>query len=218
MDTLAPAPRTSLIRPRVRLTWPRTDWTWQRRIDNYRHEFNRESFLTFIDGERPWLYGVWLQADFRRNAPDLHGSYPGDYLRRIDALFPDKTHTLHVFSGKVDLTRMPGDTLDIRAELGPTYCVNAETCEGVPLERYDLAVADPPYALADAEKYGTKLPVASRVMTALERLPVGAHVVWLDERVPGYRRKAFIHEGIIGLSTSAGHRFRVISIFRRVAA
>ena len=38
----------------------------------------------------------------------------------------------------------------------------------------------------------------------------------LDERVPRYSKAAFVHEGIIGLSTSAGHRFRVVSIFRRI--
>jgi hypothetical protein len=85
----------------------------------------------------------------------------------------------------------------------------------VSLASYDLAVCDPPYAEADALKYGVKMVVPSRVMTALERLPLGAYVVWLDERVPRYSKAAFVHEGIIGLSTSAGHRFRVISIFRR---
>jgi hypothetical protein len=108
--------------------------------------------------------------------------------------------------------------LNPRRELSPTWCTNAETCDGVPLEAYDLAVCDPPYTPADAEKYNTPMPVAGRVMRALERLPVGARVVWLDERTPRSRKVAFAHEGVIGLSTSAGHRFRVISLFRRIAA
>jgi hypothetical protein len=53
-------------------------------------------------------------------------------------------------------------------------------------------------------------------MTALEGLRSGAHVVWLEERVPLSSKAAFVHEGIIGLSTSAGHRFRVLTVFRRI--
>jgi hypothetical protein len=85
------------------------------------------------------------------------------------------------------------------------------------LGEYDLVLADPPYTSADAAEYGTPMVVPGRVMKALAGLPVGARVVWLDERVPTYSRDAWVHEGIIGLSTSAGHRFRVISIFRREA-
>jgi hypothetical protein len=130
-----------------------------------------------------------LQGDYRRQA-DYHGAYPGDYLHRIRALFPDRRSVLHVFSGMVNLADLPGDTLDIRPELKPTWCVNAETCDGVPLADYDLAVCDPPYTEADAAKYGSRMVVPGRVMTALEGLPVDAYVVWLDERVPVYRKAA----------------------------
>ncbi|HME21388.1 MAG TPA: hypothetical protein VKI44_08570 [Acetobacteraceae bacterium] len=188
--------------------------TWPQRITAYEKKTGRPAFLTFTDGLRPWLYGVWLQNDYAVRS-GYYGGYPGDYLKRIAALFPDKRRVLHVFSGMVDTSILPGDTLDVRAELKPTYCVNAETCAGVPLDRYDLAVCDPPYSENDAVQYGTSLPVAGRVMRALEGLPAGAHVVWLDERTPRSRKVAFAHEGIIGLSTSAGHRFRVVNVFRR---
>ena len=114
----------------------------------------------------------WRQAKLRREVWLLWW-VPGDYLKRIKALFPDRQHILHVFSGMVDTAMMPGDTLDIRPELAPTYCIDAETMQGVPLERYDLAVCDPPYTPADGavrhEDGGT-----GRVMKALERLPFGA--------------------------------------------
>ncbi len=108
------------------------------------------------------------------------------------------------------LAILPGDTLYIRQELQPPFCVDARTMQDVPLERYDLVVADASYTPADAP-----MPVPGRVMRALVRLPINAHVVWLDERVLRVAKTAFMHEGIIGLSTSAGHRFRVVSIFRR---
>ena len=169
---------------------------WPERIDNYRRVFQREPYLTYVDGERPWLYGVWRQASFAVKS-GYYGGYPGDYLKRIKASFPDRQHVLHVFSGMVDTAMMPGDTLDIRPELAPTYCIDAETMQGVPLERYDLAVCDPPYTPTDAAQYGTRMVVPGRVMKALERLPSGAYVVWLDEREPVVTKAAFIHEGII---------------------
>jgi hypothetical protein len=190
--------------------------TWPERIENYRAVLNREPYLTFTgDPPRPWLFGVWLQNDYAVRS-GYYGGYPGDYPKRIRALFPDKRRILHVFAGKVDLSIMPGDTLDLRADLAPTFCTDAQTMQGVPLDQYDLAVCDPPYTPADAVKYDTPMPVAGRVMRALEGLRSGAHVVWLDERVPRSSKAAFVHEGIVGLSTSAGHRFRVVSIFRRV--
>jgi hypothetical protein len=73
---------------------------------------------------------------------------PAGYLRRLRALFPDKQRPLHLFSGKVDLVALPGDTVDINAELAPTaptYVDDAQRLEGVPLDQYDLVLADPPY-------------------------------------------------------------------------
>ena len=207
--------------PIFRVEIPMTGMSWPERIENYHVVLKREPFLTYVDGVRPWVHGYWRLGCFARTrearAVDYHGAYPGDYLRRIAALFPDHRRVLHLFSGMTDLKRMPGDTLDIRSELNPTYCVNAETMPGVPLERYDLVLADPPYTREDAAKYGdTPMVVPGRVMTALERLVSGAYVVWLDEREPTVSKAAFVHEGLIGLSTSAGHRCRQISIFRRV--
>ena len=95
-----------------------------------------------------------------------HGAYPGNLLKRIDALFSDRQRVLHVFSGMVDAAAFPGDTLDINPALSPTYCVDAETCEGVDLSLYDLVLCDPPYTSADAAIYGTKpIPQRSRRLT-----------------------------------------------------
>jgi hypothetical protein len=196
--------------------------TWPQRIESYRRAFpHRDSYLTYIGGERPWLHGYWRLGYFARSKAareaNFHGAYPGDYLPRIRAVFPECRRILHACSGMVDLKVMPGDTLDINPARNPTYCVNAETMQGVPLETYDLVLVDPPYTEADAAKYGVKLLVAARVMKTLERLSSGAYVVWLDEREPaGWSKEAFVLEGIVGLSTSAGHRCRQISIFRRV--
>jgi hypothetical protein len=53
------------------------------------------------------------------------------------------------------------------------------------------------------------------VMRALRRLSTGAHVVWLDQVLPMYRKDAFELEAAIGMYKSTNHRFRGITIFRR---
>jgi hypothetical protein len=55
----------------------------------------------------------------------------------------------------------------------------------VPLQLYDLVVADPPYSASDAERYGVAMVNRNKVMHELgERLPPGAFVVWLDQVYP----------------------------------
>ena len=180
--------------------------SWPERIENCRVTFDREPYLTWCTaGGRPWLYGVWMLNAYEVLS-GYYGGYPGDYLERIRALFPERRNILHVCSGKVDLSIMPGDTLDILPERNPTYCTDAQTMEGVPLDQYDLVLADPPYSQEHAKRYHTSMPDRGRIMTALEGLRPGVYVVWLDERVPKYSGAAFTHEGIIGLSPSTGRQ------------
>ncbi len=145
-----------------------------------------------------------------------YGGYPATYLRRIKALFPDKKRCLHLFSGKVDLNVIPGDTVDINPELNPTYIDDAQTLTSVPLEDYDLVMADPPYSVEDAERYQTTMVKRNVVMHALKRLSPGTHVVWLDQVLPMYRKATFKIEAVIGIVKSTNHRFRVITVFRRL--
>lgn len=146
-----------------------------------------------------------------------YGGYPAGYLRRIKALFPEKRRVLHLFSGRVDLSALPGDTVDINPELAPTYVDDAQTLRDVPLAQYDLVLADPPYSIEDAERYRTTMVKRNVVMRALERVEPGAHVVWLDQVLPMYRKLAFDIDGVIGMVKSTNHRFRVITVFRRRA-
>jgi hypothetical protein len=111
-----------------------------------------------------WVFGMWLLGQNWKVPSGYYGGYPGNYLKRIAALFLDKQHVLHLFAGKADLSQLPGDTVDIRAELKPSFCSNAETLEGVPLDPYDLIVADPPYSAEDAEHYGTPMVRRDKVM------------------------------------------------------
>jgi hypothetical protein len=190
--------------------------SWPDRIDNYVREtgFPRNLFI----GEDGRVNGIWTMGNDYRVKSSYYGGYPAGYLKRVKALFPDKCRVLHVFSGKVDLTMFPGDTVDINPDLNPTYLDDAQNLTKVPLESYDLVLADPPYSVEDCEHYGTSMVKRNAVMSALRRLPSGAHVVWLDQVLPMYRKDAFAMEAQIGMWKSTNHRFRGITIFRRIDA
>lgn len=185
----------------------------EERVDHYVKvtRYPRSLFVS-EDGR---LVGTWIMGNNYTVRSSYYGGYPAGYLRRIKALFPDKKRVLHLFSGRVELAVLPGDTVDINPALAPTYVDDAQTLEAVPLETYDLVLADPPYSIEDAERYRTTMIKRNVVMRALQRLPAGAHVAWLDQVLPMYRKEAFDLDGVIGMVKSTNHRFRVVTLFRR---
>ena len=190
--------------------------TLAERIDSYnaRMPYPRSLFLAG-DGR---IVGTWIMGNDYRATSDVYGSYPHGSLKRVKALFPDKTSALHLFSGLVDQTAWPGDTLDIRSEVNPTYLCDAQqSLRGVPLDSYDIVLADPPYSVEDAERYRTTMVKRNRIMRRLaECCRPGTHVVWLDQVFPMYRRTEWSVVGVIGMVKSTNHRFRVITIFERL--
>ncbi len=186
---------------------------WGDRINDYVRETGFPKCL-FV-GADGRVVGTWIMGNDYRVKSEYYGGYPAGYLRRVRSLFPDKRQVLHLFSGKVDLDAFPGETVDINLEFKPTYVDDAQTLARVPLEKYDLVLADPPYSVEDAERYQTTMVKRNLVMRVLQRLPIDAHIVWLDQVLPMYRRDAFDQEAVIGMVKSTNHRFRVITIFRR---
>jgi hypothetical protein len=166
-----------------------------------------------ICGEQ--LIGVWVMGNNYHVRSRFYGGYPPTYLNRIKSLFPDKHRVLHIFSGMVDLSIVPGDTCDINPGLNPTFLDDAQSPEKVPLEDYDLILADPPYSVEDAERYKTSMVKRNKVMQALQRTAPGTHIVWLDQVLPMYRKELFAVEGYIGMVKSTNHRLRVVTIFCR---
>lgn len=186
---------------------------WPDRLDSYARATGFPQSL-FVAGDGR-VVGTWIMGNDYRVRSGYYGGYPAGYLRRIRALFPEKRRVLHLFSGQVDLSAFPGDTVDINPALNPTYLDDAQSLKGVPLAEYDLVLADPPYSVEDAERYRTTMVKRNVVMRALQRLGPGAHVVWLDQVLPMYRKDAFDLEAVIGMVKSTNHRFRVVSVFRR---
>lgn len=187
---------------------------WEDRIESYVRatKFPRSLFIS-EDGR---VVGTWIMGNDYRVQSGYYGGYPAGYLRRIRALFPDKQRVLHLFSGRVDLSALPGDTVDINPALDPTYVDDAQRLRQVPLGQYDLVLADPPYSIEDAERYRTTMVKRNVVLSALRGLRPGAHIVWLDQVLPMYRKDTFGIEAVIGMVKSTNHRFRVITVFRRL--
>jgi hypothetical protein len=188
---------------------------WPDRIAHYEAVTGFPNAL-FIAGSGH-VEGMWIMGNDYRVKSQYYGGYPATYLRRIKALFPDKKRCLHLFSGRVDLDAFPGDTVDINQDLKPTFVDDAQTLLNVPLADYDLVLADPPYSVEDAERYQTTMVKRNVVMRALKGLSPGAHIVWLDQVLPMYRKDTFAMEAIIGIVKSTNHRFRVATVFKRLS-
>jgi hypothetical protein len=184
------------------------------RVANY-HRVTGFPESLFVGGDGR-IVGTWIMGNDYRVKSEYYGGYPAGYLRRIKALFPDKKRVLHLFSGRVDKSVMPGDTVDVNPALSPDYVDDAQTLERVPLERYDLVLADPPYSVEDCERYQTTMVKRNKVMAALgARLTPDCHVVWLDQVLPMYRKDQFCLDAVIGMVKSTNHRFRVVTVFGR---
>ena len=189
--------------------------TPQERIESYTEKMPFPQSL-FLGGDNR-IVGTWIMGNNYHATSGIYGSYPHGYLKRVRALFPDKDSPLHLFSGRVDLDAWPGDTLDINPEVQPTYLCDAQQNMGVvPVESYDIVLADPPYSVEDAERYQTTMVKRNKVMRQLaEGCRPGTHVVWLDQVLPMYRKADWSIVGVIGMVKSTNHRFRVITIFER---
>ena len=88
--------------------------------------------------------------------------------------------------------------------------------KGVPLEDYDIVLADPLHSVEDAEHYKTSMVQRNKVMRALAAgVKPGTHVVWLDQVFAMYRKAEWDVIGMIGVVRSTNHRFRMVTIFER---
>lgn len=189
--------------------------TPQDRIDNYVRETKYPRSLFLSEDSR--IVGTWIMGNAYGVKSGYYGGYPHGYLRRIKAMFPEKQNALHVFSGRVDQSAWPGDTVDLNADMEPTFLDDAQSLLTVPLENYDIILADPPYSVEDADHYQPSMVKRNKVLKALARVKPGTHVVWLDQVLPMYRKDQWRIVGVIGMVKSTNHRFRVITIFERVS-
>lgn len=186
----------------------------QKRIDNYVKETKYPQSIFIGDDNR--LYGTWIMGNNYKVKSGYYGGFPAGYLKRIKALFPDKNNVLHLFSGKVDKSILNGKSVDINKDNEPDYVDDAQSLNNVPVEEFDLILADPPYSVEDCEHYKTSMIKRNKVMKALGKKALkGTFVVWLDQVLPMYRKDEWNMVGVIGMVKSTNHRFRVITIFEK---
>lgn len=194
---------------------------WQERIDKYVRKTGFPKSLFIGDDGR--AIRVWMLGNNYKIRSGYHGGFPPTFLARIKALFPDKFRVLHLFSGKVDLSSL-----------------GRSICRSCPATRSMFARTSIPRTSMTARRWKrcrskitiwfcatrptrARTPNAmarpwcgeKKVLRALERFPAGAHVVWLDQVLPMWRRDCFALEAVIGIWKSTNHRFRELSIFRR---
>jgi len=189
--------------------------TWEDRIANYEKVTGFPKSM-FIAGDGR-VIGLWIMGNDYRVKSKFYGGYPAGYLKRVKALFPDKQRVLHLFSGRVDTAAFPGVTVDINPTLKPDIIDDAHTLQKVPLEDFDLVLADPAYSHEDTKHYGTPMINRNTVIRTLSgRLQQGCFIVWLDQVLPMYRKDTLRIDAHIGMVKSTNHRFRVVNIFRKL--
>lgn len=162
-----------------------------------------------------WLDANWVMGQNYQGS-GYYGSYPPNYVDRVMALFPDAKNILHLFSGSLP----PGNytRFDKRPEMSPDVVGDAHyLSEHFEPGQFDLVVADPPYSVEDAEHYGVPMVKRQVVIGEIARvLQVGGHLVWLDQVLPQFSKETWHWWGFIGMARSTMHRFRCVTIFKRV--
>ena len=167
--------------------------------------------------DKGWLMGMWnMGNDYRGSG--YHGAYPPSYLKRINAMFPDARRVLHLFSGSLPPGSYTRVDRRVDACLGVVPDVRADA-QALPFicGAFDLILADPPYSGEDADRYGSPMVDRKRVFDECVRVLVPeGNLVWLDMIHPMYRKSDLSHWGEIGIVRSTNHRYRVVTMFRRL--
>ncbi len=187
--------------------------TLQERIDAYQATFPK--YPTMI-ADKGWLMGVWVLGNMYKRSNGYYGAFPGNFLKRVLSIFPDRQKTLHLFSGT--LVAGPGEvTVDcqITDTVKPTVVADAKNLP-FPDASFDFTLADPPYTAKDAENYKTPMISRRHVMAEVARItkPRG-YLAWLDTVRPMYRATEWKQVGAIMVLVSTNTRTRCLSIFER---
>ena len=164
-----------------------------------------------------WLYGIWMMGNNYRGS-GYYGAYPPGYIPRVMALFPEAKSVLHLFSGS--LAKGPYVRFDVRPDVDSDVRGDAHHLDNYfDLNSFDLILADPPYSVEDAQRYGPPMVDRKQVLTGCTRiLRPGGNLVWLDQVLPMYRKSELHLWGLIGLVRSTNHRFRVATFFGKVGS
>jgi len=189
------------------------------RVGGYNTTFAKYPKMTYDKG---WIMGCWSCGNSYGNATDYYGAYPNGYLKKIRSLFPEanQDETLHLFSGSLGLqSDIPFDGIKFdcsQAVKADVVGDATELSEHFEKDTFKVILADPPYQKEDAEKYGVKLVNKKKVIHECYKiLQPGGFLIWMDERLPMYRKSEFKRVGEILITRSTNHRVRAVFIFER---
>ncbi len=189
------------------------------RVGFYNSTFSKYPCMTYDKG---WMMGVWSCGNNYKGS-NYYGSYPNGFLKKIRVMFPEfeLEDTLHLFSGSLgmqDAVAFPGVCFDINPKVYPHVVGDATNLSSYfEPEKFSLILADPPYSAEDAKKYGTSMPNRFKVVKeAYKVLKPGGFLIWMDERLPMYRKAELKRVGEILISRSTNHRVRAVFIFQKV--
>jgi hypothetical protein len=164
---------------------------------------------------------IYLGNNYAK-ANDYYGGYQGNYLKRIAALFPDKTSVAHLYAGQADVSELPGQKYDINPQSSDTIYADARDMSKYAVDKHDLWVCDPPYGEERLKEYQQRYGCPAdtlnikRVFNELYLASApGAHIVWLDWQRPFYKNTEWKEVGAVLYRGSTGHKDRSISIYRR---
>ena len=179
-------------------------------IENYEKKFINFPRSLFISNNQ--IVGLWVMGNNYTTKTNLYGAYPHGYLERIYTLFPLIPHkSLHLFSGSLE-DNEDYDKVDYNTG------INAEEMSDIlPHNFYERIYADPPYSVEDCERYGCCMVKRNIVFKQCYKImKKGGILIWLDQVLPQYRKTEFKIIGRIGMVKSTNHRFRVITIFKKI--
>jgi len=160
------------------------------RVENYHKTFPKYSKLIINNN---CIEGIWVMGNNYTTKTDLYGAYPYGYLDRIYSMFPLVPYkTLHLFSGSLPDSEYY-DKVDYNTGL------DAETFSEI-IPHYGCCMV----------KRNVVFKQAYNVLKS------GGHLIWLDQVLPNYRKDQFKIVGRIGMVKSTNHRFRVITIFKKI--
>ena len=179
-------------------------------INKYHKKFPKYPPSLFLSNNQ--ILGIWVMGNNYTTKTNLYGAYPHGYLERIYALFPlIPQKSLHLFSGSLE-DNEDYDKVDYNTG------INAEEMSDIlPHNFYERIYADPPYSVEDCERYGCCMVKRNIVFKeCFKIMKQGGVLVWLDQVLPQYKKTEFKILGRIGMVKSTNHRFRVITIFKKI--
>lgn len=161
-----------------------------------------------------WIDGMWIMGNNYKTS-GFYGAYPHTYLKRIMSLFPDAENVLHLFAGSLEKGNYV--RFDIKNDYADV-CGDAHKLSSYFKDKkFDLILADPPYSIEDCEHYGCSMVKRNVVLKECYKiLDDNGYIVWLDQVLPMFRKDELNMVGVIGMVKSTNHRFRVITIFKKI--